>query len=495
MHNKAAYVSLIICAIAYFPNIAFAETISLKSGKKIEGKVIEKTDKYIKLDFYGTPITYFIDEIESIDGQKIVHKEHSSNNDKKIDLEEMGTSVSGQINAAVIYRESIDNLKGIPDNFIDKAKEVINNGWLAGHSDIRELLLQNQKAIDDFKRASELAYCDFTFGKTVEKTANAPLPFSGNILMLARLVLLEARFYEKENKMGLALENYISLLRFKNHLDRQVSFVLISQTLGNIVQNLIYAPLTQFIARKDLNLQECKYLQDTLIFMKNNRVGPEKIFEEEREVSRNTIRSMGVEAKRQGNYDEDFYQTLYKEFDDFSEELNKYLMEAAKENRPEIYKERVDAFSNELKTERLKLPLEAFKNLIGLPSEFRNYTPSRIAKILASVGAESYGRIIPRYYINFAKFNILLAAVTVRLYALRNHRTLDSFQELVPDYTLNLPEDPFDDFKPLKFEKRDKGWVIYSFGPDKSDNKANIIHSGKDENIDETGDIVLLSQS
>jgi len=44
----------------------FAETIVLKSGKKIEGKIIEKTDKYIKIDYLGIPTTFFLDEIENI---------------------------------------------------------------------------------------------------------------------------------------------------------------------------------------------------------------------------------------------------------------------------------------------------------------------------------------------------------------------------------------------------------------------------------------------
>jgi hypothetical protein len=50
----------------------YAETIVLKSGKTVEGKIIEKTDKYIKIDFQGVPLTYFIDEIESIDGENRV---------------------------------------------------------------------------------------------------------------------------------------------------------------------------------------------------------------------------------------------------------------------------------------------------------------------------------------------------------------------------------------------------------------------------------------
>lgn len=498
MHKKVILFLIMLC-IVYFSNVVFAETITLKSGKKIEGKIIEKTDKYIKLDFYGASLTYFIDEIEFIDGQKIANKESSDNSGKKIDLEKTEKSVSdvsSEINAAVIYKESIANLKGIPDNFIDKTKDVINNGWLPEHNDLKEILSQNQKAIDEFKRAAQLTHCDFTFGKIVEKTASSPLPISGNIFTPARLVLLEARLYEKENKMDLALKDYISILKFKNHLDRQENFILFFKTAGIITQKLIYAPLTQYIIRKDLTLLECRALQDALLFMKDNRIGLEKVFEEEKEISRNTIRGLGVEAKPRGKYNENFYQTLYKEFDNLSDEFSRYLIESVRENRPEIYEEKINAFNKELKKERIKLLIGGLKNLISLRSldDIRGQSPFYIAKILVSLGASQYRRIITRYYVALAEFNALLAGVTVKLYEIKNSQTPDSLQKLIPDYIPALPEDPFDSFKPLKFKKREKGWVIYSFGPDRSDNQANIIHSGKEESIDEVGDIVFLSQ-
>lgn len=50
---------------------AFAETIVLKSGETVEGKIIEKTGKYVKIDFQGVPLTYFLDEIASIDGEMV----------------------------------------------------------------------------------------------------------------------------------------------------------------------------------------------------------------------------------------------------------------------------------------------------------------------------------------------------------------------------------------------------------------------------------------
>jgi hypothetical protein len=47
----------------------YAETVVLKSGKTVEGKILEKTDKYIKLDLYGVNLIYFFDEIATIDGK------------------------------------------------------------------------------------------------------------------------------------------------------------------------------------------------------------------------------------------------------------------------------------------------------------------------------------------------------------------------------------------------------------------------------------------
>lgn len=43
-----------------------ADTIILKSGKKVDGKILEKSKEYIKVDLEGLPITYFVDEIEKI---------------------------------------------------------------------------------------------------------------------------------------------------------------------------------------------------------------------------------------------------------------------------------------------------------------------------------------------------------------------------------------------------------------------------------------------
>ncbi|MDD4955165.1 MAG: hypothetical protein PHP17_03905 [Candidatus Omnitrophica bacterium] len=51
--------------------LSFAETIKLKSGKSVTGKIVEKNDKSVKVDIEGVPVTYYLDAIESIDGKAL----------------------------------------------------------------------------------------------------------------------------------------------------------------------------------------------------------------------------------------------------------------------------------------------------------------------------------------------------------------------------------------------------------------------------------------
>jgi tetratricopeptide (TPR) repeat protein len=60
----------------FFPLSLYAEAIVLKSGNRVEGKVAETTDAYVKVYFSGVAMTYFFDEIESINGEPVSHIEY-----------------------------------------------------------------------------------------------------------------------------------------------------------------------------------------------------------------------------------------------------------------------------------------------------------------------------------------------------------------------------------------------------------------------------------
>jgi len=58
--------SLFLCAGLFFPDTLFAEIIVLKSGKTIEGKIVNRTNEYTEVDFMGVKLKYFNDQIEQI---------------------------------------------------------------------------------------------------------------------------------------------------------------------------------------------------------------------------------------------------------------------------------------------------------------------------------------------------------------------------------------------------------------------------------------------
>ena len=100
MEKKYLMILSVIVGLC-FPMLAAAEVVVLKSGNTIEGKIIEKADKYIKIDFQGIPLTYWLEDIESIDGKPIlspviaIDKEHPiiQTNTKTEDFSEKSSGV------------------------------------------------------------------------------------------------------------------------------------------------------------------------------------------------------------------------------------------------------------------------------------------------------------------------------------------------------------------------------------------------------------------
>jgi tetratricopeptide (TPR) repeat protein len=65
---RFCYKTIIFVVVSIIiPSIVWPETIKLKSGQTIEGKIIFQDKKLIRLDAnLSTPLTYFLDEIEEI---------------------------------------------------------------------------------------------------------------------------------------------------------------------------------------------------------------------------------------------------------------------------------------------------------------------------------------------------------------------------------------------------------------------------------------------
>jgi hypothetical protein len=69
MRNKAVF----LCFVFFlFLSSAFCDTIALKSGKQIDGTIKEKTSDSVKVDIEGITITYYLTDIDSINGERII---------------------------------------------------------------------------------------------------------------------------------------------------------------------------------------------------------------------------------------------------------------------------------------------------------------------------------------------------------------------------------------------------------------------------------------
>lgn len=180
------------------PEFIFAETIILKSGQKIEGKIVEKTKEYVKIDFYGVVLTYFFNEIDSIDGEKIklsieqekavdksasdnINDEFYINNDFKFRMKKL---------PGWEFKESKDIQEGIP---------MLSLGFIktAPEGDFKNTLIINisklNKLDTPLKRGEEfISYADSTINSATKNFDK--LTFTKETISINNVNVREAKF-------------------------------------------------------------------------------------------------------------------------------------------------------------------------------------------------------------------------------------------------------------------------------------------------------------
>jgi len=74
---------LLITFLVFIGFNGFADTVVLKSGKRLEGKIVEKNNECIRIDLEGLPLTYYLDEIAEINGEKTTSSENAATSPEK----------------------------------------------------------------------------------------------------------------------------------------------------------------------------------------------------------------------------------------------------------------------------------------------------------------------------------------------------------------------------------------------------------------------------
>ncbi len=65
--NKFLRTVIISVSFLFFVSSIYPAIIYLKDGRKIEGRIVEETDDYVKIDFHGVILTHYKDRIERIE--------------------------------------------------------------------------------------------------------------------------------------------------------------------------------------------------------------------------------------------------------------------------------------------------------------------------------------------------------------------------------------------------------------------------------------------
>lgn len=107
MKRKLAFLAI---TLFLFTANSFADIITLKSGKRVEGTILNKDNDSVKIDFGDFSSTYFLDEIESINGEKISSPGQDTASNIK---EEINTQESSQDPLAMpeLYNKNPDALR------------------------------------------------------------------------------------------------------------------------------------------------------------------------------------------------------------------------------------------------------------------------------------------------------------------------------------------------------------------------------------------------
>lgn len=227
--SKKQFILLILVSLFFLVTINLslvsADTIILKSGRRVEGKIIEKTDQYTKVEIAGILVTLWSDEIEQVEeigpmpGQKTIPKR----------LQEVAPVPLKDIpEPDLLIRTSLD--KSIVEKYIAELKQY----YLDGEYD--DAILSLKKAIEleptnaDFLNDLGVLYYDLgRFQDAISSFERALSINPKNIdAYLCLGIIYDSMGHYEESKRNLAK----SIKSAKERIERAgLSVVFISETL------------------------------------------------------------------------------------------------------------------------------------------------------------------------------------------------------------------------------------------------------------------------
>ncbi|MBU2265518.1 MAG: S1C family serine protease [Candidatus Omnitrophica bacterium] len=138
---------LLLVLLVLDPPISLAETIKLKDGRIIEALIVERLEGSVKINFMGAVLTYYYDDIESIDGQDIDISKNQLTSSSLRGEPKTPQDIFSLVSPAVVHifqRSSLGGEKPLGSGFIiDSQGVVVTNQHVIKNAPITSVKLKD----------------------------------------------------------------------------------------------------------------------------------------------------------------------------------------------------------------------------------------------------------------------------------------------------------------------------------------------------------------
>ena len=395
--------------------------------------------------------------------------------------------VQKNTNAADLYEKAYASAERISDSEKRDIKSIRITGWDKNYKKISALIKKNKKALSLFTTATKRTECDFSENRNASQYSRIPhylYDFS-----VVRLIIAQARLYEKQGNYTKALDNYFSILRFINHLSQNQQTSFIYASLVRTTYKLVTPALKQIISNGVLSQGQLRQVTSVLIENRDANPGLNGAYATALHSKKKLVESVAGQAKARGMYNDSYYITFFEHFDAISSKFNTAWQASFSENQPDHYIKLKSEFQEKVfrNTEGMTIPWTPMALGQVFPSNVKS--PRLHAEIFFSALMTSEEQSITDYYIAQVNIDFLILNASIMSYYIDHNGLPAKLDDLTPGYLEKLPLDPFNDFNAIKFYQDKITSRIYSYGPDRKNDYAKTTYTAKSPDI--SGDLVM----
>jgi tetratricopeptide (TPR) repeat protein len=338
-------------------------------------------------------------------------------------------------NALVHYIKAFSSIT-IPESAYDTISTITEEGWYTIYPEINEVLMNNQKALEEIKIGVQMKRCKFP---PAPYHLDEPILNFQVIRNLAQLIAVSGKKFENQNRYREAIQCYLDGIQFGKDI-MQKDQPLVNQMIGLGVMRINLSPLLELISRKDLSETEYRQIIKQIGETENKALSIVDLVEMEHRISLSHL-----------------YQFSAIEWLD---ELGPITF---------LYKGRALRncinYHNELMS---SLTTKSYQDFMKI--DWMKRVPKDQVNDIAVLNVS---KMYTLQTIELCRLRLAQIDAAIQLYHREKKQWPKSLNDLKPNYLPKVPLDPFMN-QPFKITQDETGMFAYSVGPDFKNDSAKV---------------------